>query len=129
MIRGIGVDMVSVKRMDDLLKRRGERFCNRVFTREEISYCKEKPRPAEHFAARFAAKEALIKAMPSGISLNWQEVEVKNCPAGPRINIFGNMAYKASQAGIESVHVSLTHEDEWAVAFVITWGDGKEEGN
>src|ERR1041384_1869500 len=84
-VRGIGIDLVPTPRMRRIMERWDERFLSRVFTDEEIAYCRARKDPAPHFAARFAAKEAGLKALGTGLRLgiSWRELEVKRERGGP----------------------------------------------
>ena len=84
MIYGIGIDLVKVKRIEEALERWGERFQNKVFTPGEIRYCLQKKNPSPNFAARFAAKEAFVKALGIGIrrGVHWKDVEVQRGSLG-----------------------------------------------
>jgi holo-[acyl-carrier protein] synthase len=86
MIYGVGIDLVMISRIEEALQRWGERFREKVFTPGEIQYCGQKRNPAPSFAARFAAKEALAKALGVGIrrGVHWKDVEVKRGPLGNR---------------------------------------------
>jgi holo-[acyl-carrier protein] synthase len=118
-IRGVGVDVVDVQRMKEMLVDQGERFVRKVFTESEIDYCERKPKPYEHFAARFAAKEAVSKALETGWSgtFRWKDVEVVNEPSGaPRVNLKNETATSLVN---HRVHLSLSHSEKTVVAFVV----------
>jgi holo-[acyl-carrier protein] synthase len=125
MIIGIGTDIVDVARIAAKLAK-GEGFRNLVFTPFEISYCEAQAAPAESYAARFAAKEALLKALGTGWGnggVNFDEIEVRNDAAGkPEIFLIGKGADKYAEAGIKKIWVSLSHEKNAAVAMVIMEG-------
>ena len=80
MIQGVGVDVVELGRIKEMIAAQGDAFVNKIFTESEIAYCKSKPSPEQHFAARFAAKEAVSKAVQTGWSgiFRWKDVEVQN---------------------------------------------------
>jgi len=114
MILGVGVDIVGVGRLKEALSRT-PRLKERLFTEEEISYCESKPRPEEHYAARFAVKEALAKAL--GFKPRWEEAEVRVDRSGrPHIALKGSLAEKLK--GL-TVHLSLSHHGDYAVAIVV----------
>lgn len=118
-IRGIGVDVVDVERMKKTLQDQGEAFVSKVFTETEITYCRSRKNPHEHFAARFAAKEAVSKAMQKGWSgeFRWKDVEVMNEPSGaPKIILYGELV---RLLGGTKVHLSLSHTEKTVVAFSI----------
>lgn len=118
-IRGIGVDVVDVTRMKEMLRDEGDAFTTKVFTEAEIAYCRSKKNPHEHFAARFAAKEAVSKAMQTGWSgeFRWKDVEVMNEPTGaPKIALYGQMADILQG---KTIHLSLSHTETTVVAFAV----------
>lgn len=118
-IKGIGVDVVDVKRMKGVLEKQKEYFLNKVFSDMEVTYCKTRSKPYIHFAARFAAKEAVAKAMRTGWSgaFHWRDIEVVNDQSGaPHILLSRNVAEALKQC---NVHLSLSHSDNTVVAFVV----------
>jgi holo-[acyl-carrier protein] synthase len=118
-ILGIGVDVVDVKRMKTAIEAWGPALVKKMFTDTEVAYCKSKKKPHEHFAARFAAKEAVSKAMETGWSgqFRWRDVEVVNEASGaPKVVLHD---YVASQLAQCKVHVSLSHTENTVVAFAI----------
>lgn len=124
MICGIGVDLVRVDRLARALQRYGERFLRRVFTEREIAYCQGRARQGVYqFAQRFAAKEAFSKALGVGLregGIRWREVEVLPDPRGkPEIQVTGRAAQLCEGLGVKGIHVSLTDEDNLAVAMVV----------
>lgn len=118
MIRSIGVDMIEVSRIENALLVHGERFLDRVFTLAEQSYCDGK---AGKLAARFAAKEAVAKALGTGIgSIAWREIEVDRSNAGaPTIRLHGNAFRRAANLHVGEIHLTLSHTHEHAIAFVV----------
>lgn len=125
MIVGIGVDQVEVSRMRALLARWPERAPGRLFTDRERATCEGRARAADCYAARFAAKEALLKALGTGLGrgIAWREVEVVTGGAGrPRLRLHGTARQRLREAGGRSVHLSFTHEAGSATAFVILEG-------
>ncbi|MGQ9471685.1 MAG: holo-ACP synthase [Candidatus Aminicenantales bacterium] len=119
---GIGIDAIETSRVEKLLRRTGDRFSLRVFTPREIAYCDRKKNRAEHYAARFAAKEALMKALGTGkqLGLSWQEIEVVNDALGkPAVCLTGRAKALAEERGITTIHLSLTHLKDLAIAVVI----------
>ena len=124
MIFGIGIDTIEVPRIERTISIYGEQFLNRIFTESEIRYCGSRRYSAEHFAARFAAKEAFAKAIGTGIRRGfiWKEVEVgKEYSGKPVIVIHGSMIRKVINivSSEYRVQVSLTHTKEVAEAIVI----------
>ena len=126
MIVGVGMDLVQIVRVDALLERKGERALARLFTPAEAARCRAGRSPRESFAARFAAKEAFFKALGTGWGRGgaWTEVEVVSAPSGaPSLRLHGAAAALAEAAGVRRVHLSLTHTDELAAAYVVLEGD------
>jgi holo-[acyl-carrier protein] synthase len=131
MIRGLGVDLVSVKRMEEAVARHGEKLLNRVFTPREIEYCMSKGFPAQHLAGRWAIKEAFFKAMGIGWGqgLRWKDVGLEGeTGAVARVVLRGEMKKRAENGGIRQVWASLSHEKDFAVATVLL-SDSKEDEN
>jgi holo-[acyl-carrier protein] synthase len=122
MIVGTGVDIAEVPRIEASIGRFGERFLRRVFTDAEIRYCDSKINRAERYAARFAAKEAALKAIGTGLrmGISWREVEVTRLPGGrPTIAFHGVAGQFAAKLGMKRAHLSLSHTKEYAIAYVI----------
>lgn len=118
-IQGIGVDVVDVQRMIKMLEEQGDRFIEKVFTESEITYCRSRQLPHEHFAARFAAKEAVSKAVKTGWTgtFRWKDVEVMNDESGaPHIYLHNETGVMLKNA---KLHLSLSHTENTVVAFVI----------
>ena len=121
-IIGIGNDLVKVSRIEKLIKRYERRFLERIFTEAEIRYAAGKARPALHFAARFAAKEAFVKALGSGLrqGINWSDIEIINDDLGKPLFKLHNHARSASQKlNNPTSWLTISHEQEFALAFVI----------
>ena len=126
MIIGLGTDICGIERVARYLERYGERFTRRCFSEREIAYCTRHLNHAEQFAARIAAKEAASKALGTGWrqGVHWKCFEVASEPSGkPLLRIHGRAAEIASQMGVRSTHVSLTHDAGVAVAVVIFEGE------
>ena len=122
MIVGTGIDIAEVPRIAESIERFGERFLRRVFTEEEIRYCNSKANRVERYAARFAAKEAAMKALGTGWNrgVRWCDIEVSRAPGGrPTIKFYGVAAKFAAQLGTKNVSLSLSHTPEHAIASVI----------
>lgn len=121
----IGTDICSVSRIETTCQKFGERFAKRILTENERRYVfSRKHGVAQRFAARFAAKEAMSKALGTGWNgIGWKEVEVARKPSGePVIVLHGRAAALAEKLGLEQIEVSLSHEHEFAVAFVVAYG-------
>jgi len=124
-ILGTGIDIVEVARLEEVLLRRGERFLERVFTEAERTYCANRPRPAIHYAGRFAAKEAVLKAIRTGwvAGIGWRDIEVTLGPGGePSIHLSGGALARAREMGVETIHVSISHTEGHAVASAVAEG-------
>jgi holo-[acyl-carrier protein] synthase len=118
----IGVDICDVKRIKNLEEKHHLKFLEKVFTPTEIQYCFKKVTKHTSLAARFAAKEAFLKALGTGLrsGLQWKEIEVENDDLGkPHLKLYGETA---AIIGGRNVHLSLSHTDENAIAFVIIEG-------
>lgn len=127
MLGGVGTDIVTVDRIAALVRNRGAAFLERWFTAREIDYCSRKAVPSRHFAARFAAKEAVAKALPMDWDgpLPWRSIEIINDPRGaPSVRLSGAFGDAATRAGIGEIRVSLSHCDEYAIAFALVADDG-----
>ncbi|MEX2581794.1 MAG: holo-ACP synthase [Gemmatimonadota bacterium] len=129
MIIGIGVDLIEVERVESLLRRHAERARERIFTAAEVEHCGGSRHPAESFAARFAAKEAVFKALGTGWTggVAWREVEVLSKPGGaPVLRLLGRTGRFASERGVSRAHISLTHTRDLAGAYVVLEGDPED---
>jgi holo-[acyl-carrier protein] synthase len=121
MLIGTGVDLVEIARIAKSIERFQDRFLQRVFTADEIAYCRRKRNFAESFAARFAAKEAGAKALGTGIhyGVTWTELEVRRQPGQrPTLHFSGRAQHFADLLGVEHVSLSLTHTGQMAMAIV-----------
>ena len=120
MIYGVGIDLVKIDRMKDVVEKWGRKFLERVFTDNEISYCYEKKNPYLSLAVRFAAKEALIKAIGSEIPVSLTDIEVINSLSGkPAIKANGKLGIFLKKRKIKQVALSLSHEKEFGIACVV----------
>lgn len=120
MIYGVGIDLVKIERMKDVVERWGEKFLERVFTKTEISYCYEKKNSYLSLAVRFAAKEALIKAMGSEIPVSLTDIEVINSMKGkPIIKVNGRLEKFFREKAIMQISLSLSHEKDYGIACVV----------
>jgi holo-[acyl-carrier protein] synthase len=120
MIVGVGIDIVDVKRIARNIEKPG--FINHAFTPNEIEYCKQKAFSAEHYAARFAAKEAFFKAIGTGVigDLDFRQVEITNDANGkPNLKLKDAALLIAEKLEIKNIHTSLSHEKDFATAIVI----------
>ncbi|MGZ5292259.1 MAG: holo-ACP synthase [Actinomycetota bacterium] len=118
-ILGLGVDLCEIARMERALGRHPT-MRDRVFTPEEVAYCDSKARPAESYAGRFAAREAVIKALGGYRGRGWQDISVSRSPSGaPAIRLEGKAKRRADALGVSHVLISFTHERTNAVAFAV----------
>ena len=122
MILGTGVDLAEVDRIREAIERYGARFLHRIYTPAEIAYCERKANKYERFAARFAAKEAGMKAIGTGWrgGIRWRDFEVVNLSSGrPTLRLSGVAQEIANRMGAKSIHLSLTHTASMSLAHVI----------
>ena len=124
-IIGIGLDTTDIDRISDTIDRFGDRFLQRIFTEGEIAYCARRRVPAIHFAGRFAAKEAAMKALGTGRSRGvlWRDVEVVRAGGPPQLRLHGGAARRFAVIGGRSSLLTITHSDELAMAQVLLLGD------
>lgn len=122
MIVGIGADIAEIDRVEEAITRFGAAFIERVFTETEARYCERHKAKFERYAARFAAKEAAMKALGTGWKrgMRWRDIEVRNEPSGkPGIHLTGAAAEHAERLGARHFHLSITHSGNVAFAQVI----------
>ena len=122
MILGTGIDLAEVARIRAAIEKHGDRFVKRIYTANEIAYVARKANKFERFAARFAAKEAGMKAIGTGWrhGITWHDFEVTNLKSGrPTITFHGVAARVAERMGVKHAHLSLTHTAEYGQAFLI----------
>jgi len=122
----VGVDLIEIERIRRALERYGDAFKARCFTEEERAYCDAKPNPAQHYAGRFAAKEAVGKALGSGVYFTWREIEVRGRPK-PGVYLSGRTADWAAEVGVTQIELSMTHSLELAAAVAVATGVGSTE--
>ena len=125
LIVGCGIDLVKIERIEKIIKRWGDNFIFRIFTSLEREYCeKKKGNKFQSYAGKFAAKEALLKALGLGLrEANWKEIEIKNDELGqPIIDTSGKLKNIASTKGVSKYFISISHTKEYAVAQVILEG-------
>lgn len=121
-IVGIGTDIVDCVRIGRMIERHGELFLQRVYTEREIRYCQTRRHAREHFAARWAAKEAVLKAFGTGWrrGISWRDIEVRNAPSGqPRILVRGGAKDVARKLRLTDVQISMSHCRTHATAFAV----------
>jgi len=123
---GIGVDLVRIPRLRQVVERWRERFLHRVFTEAELAYCLEHRDPIPHLAARFAAKEAALKALGTGLrmGINWRELEVRReRDEAPRLILSGRCRAIGEAKGGRQVLLSISHDGEYALAQAVLVGE------
>ncbi len=117
-----GVDICSVIRIKNVYQKFGEKFLRRILTDKELLYVKSSaPHLVTRLAARFAAKEAMLKVLGTGIvGTSWKEIEVSRAVSGePSIVLYGRAKVRASELGLKNIALSISHEKEYAVAFIV----------
>lgn len=122
MIAGLGTDIVRIERIKSAMELHGDGFTQRIYTPEEREEAGTRANPFQYYAGRWCVKEALSKALGCGIGAlcNWQDVSTLNSAGGtPRVTLAGNAAELAVSRGIRFIHVSISHEHEYACATVI----------
>ncbi len=114
----VGIDVIEIDRVREVLRKHPERFLSRVFTPEEVAFCRGR---VPELAARFAAKEAMMKALGTGArSVGWREIEVLPDRRGkPLVYLYGGAAERALTIGLEEIDISLTHNNTFAIASVV----------
>src|SRR3989440_3794911 len=121
-IIGVGLDATDIARIADVIDRHGDRFVRRIFTDGEIAYCMRRRGSAQHFAARFAAKEAAMKALGTGHTRGvlWRDVEVVRAAGGPpQLKFHGGAAIRFTYLGAKSSLLTITHSETLAIAQVM----------
>jgi len=123
-IIGLGIDATDIPRIADAIKRYGDRFVRRIFTEGEIAYCMRRRAPAIHFAARFAAKEAAMKALGTGHShgVIWRDVEVVRRGGPPQLQFHGGAGRRFASMGGRTSLLTITHSEALALAEVLILG-------
>jgi holo-[acyl-carrier protein] synthase len=129
-ILGVGTDIVECLRIAQMIERHGELFISRVYTDHEIEYCAARKAATQHYAGRWAAKEAVLKALGTGWArgLSWRDIEIRNDRHGaPTVVLRAGAREVAEQAGITKVHVTISHCRCHAVAYAIA--EGQEQAS
>jgi holo-[acyl-carrier protein] synthase len=128
-VLGIGTDIVECLRIAQMIERHGELFINRVYTPYEIRYCQSRRQATQHFAGRWAAKEAVLKALGTGWrrGISWRDVEVRNDSSGrPIVALGGGAREIVEQQKIGEVLISISHCRSHATAYALALGRGSE---
>ncbi len=121
-VLGMGVDIIECCRIAEMIEKHGDYFLTRVYTPEEIAYCAPRKAAVQHYAGRWAAKEAILKALGTGWAkgIKWTDLEIANLPGGkPEVNLHGMAQRHAKSIGIREVLISISHTSEQAVASAI----------
>ena len=122
MIHGTGVDLIEISRIKNSIQKYSGKFEARVFTSKEIDYCRSKADPFKHFAARFAAKEAVLKSLGTGMAegISWKDMEILNQESGqPVLSLSGKGRDIFESLNLRNIHISMTHDKSYAVAQAI----------
>ncbi|WP_068776313.1 holo-ACP synthase [Paenibacillus sp. FJAT-26967] len=123
MIYGIGIDIQEIAQFEEIMHRQQDRFLRRIFTDQELSYCSRYNSPAQHLAARWAVKEAFLKAAGTGLRGGYRlaDLEVSNLPSGkPELILHGQVREDIERAGV-NVYISLSHSGDYAAGQVVLW--------
>jgi holo-[acyl-carrier protein] synthase len=129
-IVGVGTDIIECLRIAQMIERHGELFITRVYTDHEIAYCSARKAATQHYAGRWAAKEAVLKALGTGWrrGISWRDIEVRNHPSGaPTIALRGGAREVLERAGIQRIHLSISHCRSHAIACAVAEGNHREE--
>ena len=118
----VGIDLIEIERVRRALERHGDGFRSRCFTEAEREYCDSKANPAQHYAGRFAAKEAVGKALGSGVYFTWREIEIRGRPK-PGVELTGRTAQVAERIGAGRIELSMTHSRELAAAIAVVMAE------
>ncbi len=124
-ITGIGTDIVECLRIAQMIERHGELFISRVYTQHEIEYCQSRRQATQHFAGRWAAKEAVLKALGTGWrrGISWRDVEIRNLRSGlPTVALYGGAKDYMEQNGIARIMITISHCRSHATAQAIAIG-------
>jgi holo-[acyl-carrier protein] synthase len=127
---GIGTDITECLRIAQMIERHGEIFITRVYTEHEIEYCQCRKQATQHFAGRWAAKEAVLKALGTGWrrGISWRDVEIRNDPSGkPTVALRGGARDVVEELGITEMLISISHCRSHATAFALAVGKEKKE--
>lgn len=126
-ILGTGIDIVECLRIAQMIERHGELFISRVYTEHEIEYCSARKAATQHYAGRWAAKEAVLKALGTGWrrGISWRDIEIRNDHKGaPTVKLRGGARDVMEKAHIARLHVSISHCRNFAVAYVVAESEG-----
>jgi holo-[acyl-carrier protein] synthase len=128
-IIGIGTDIIECLRIAQMIERHGDLFINRVYTPHEIQYCQSRKLSTQHYAGRWAAKEAILKALGTGWrrGISWRDIEIRNEPGGrPVVALRGGARDVVEQLGITEMLISISHCRSHATAYALAHGNDKK---
>lgn len=128
-IIGIGTDIIECLRIAQMIERHGDLFINRVYTTHEIQYCQSRKQSTQHYAGRWAAKEAILKALGTGWrrGISWRDIEVRNEPGGrPVVAMRGGARDVVEKLGITEMLISISHCRSHATAYALAQGADKK---
>ena len=128
---GIGTDIVECLRIAQMIDRHGELFIGRVYTPQEIQYCQSRKQATQHFAGRWAAKEAVLKALGTGWrrGISWRDIEIRNDPGGkPTVALRGGAREVVDKLGIDQMLISISHCRSHATAYALALGANGQNG-
>lgn len=124
MIFGIGIDIIEIHRIKQSIEKFDERFLNKIYTQTELDYCQSKKNKYQHYAARFAAKEAIAKALATGWSkgFRWKDIEIFNEKSGmPSVSLSGNL--KSFLGSDKSLKITMSHSEHYVTCFAIIYAN------
>ncbi len=124
MIKGIGIDIIEIERIEHAINKNGDTFISRIFTKQEIAYCQKKNDACPFFAGHFAAKEAILKALGTGLrQISWQDIEINHDALGKPYAVFSTtIQQNLKNSAITTVHISISHSRNYAVAQAVIEG-------
>ena len=128
-IIGIGTDIIECLRIAQMIERHGDLFINRVYTPHEIQYCQTRKQATQHYAGRWAAKEAVLKALGTGWrrGISWRDIEIRNAPSGrPVVALRGGARDVVEQLGITEMLISISHCRSHATAYALAHGSERK---
>ena len=127
MIFGIGIDIIEIERIQQSVEKFNDRFLNKIFTKGELEYCLTKRNKYQHLAARFAAKEAIAKALATGWSkgFRWKDIEIYNEKSGlPQVKLFGALANFVGEE--KMLKITMSHSEHYVTCFAILYANGQK---
>lgn len=122
-IIGLGIDILEVKRLEEIFKNKKEKFIKRIYTNNEINYCENKKKHLQSYAVRFSAKEAFIKAIDSKINIAYKDIEIINKSSNkPQVKLYRSALKAAQEKEVTNILISLSHEKNYVVSNIILKG-------